>query len=237
MRPSRRDFHVVGGVRRIATPRMDRFRSDIPLTPLPGAFATRKWQRTQVREGEVGCLFDEIRNLVEPTERLHMDVQAGPQRGRMPKRCGRARASDSPVPGEGMGEPHAGERRHTDVAAGPQRSRTAKRRGRTARPVGEQYRQRTRQNVIDSDGTAILFCESLSGGTKLTRDSCVREKKPFVVLDAKLISESDAAAAIIRFVDENEIQVLNVAGPRLSGWPQGHAFALGVVGKLIGGNK
>jgi hypothetical protein len=28
-------------------------------------------------EGEVGCLFDEIGNLVEPTERLHMDVQAG----------------------------------------------------------------------------------------------------------------------------------------------------------------
>jgi TonB family protein len=28
-------------------------------------------------EGKVGCLFDEIGNLVEPTERLHMDVQAG----------------------------------------------------------------------------------------------------------------------------------------------------------------
>jgi len=64
------------------------------------------------REGEVGCLFDEIQNLVEPTERLHMDVQAGPQRGRMPERRGRARAPDSPVPGESMGEPHAGERRY-----------------------------------------------------------------------------------------------------------------------------
>jgi hypothetical protein len=37
---------------------------------------------TRVREGEIGCLFDEIQNLVEPIERLHMDVQAGPQRGR-----------------------------------------------------------------------------------------------------------------------------------------------------------
>ncbi len=98
---------------------------------------------------------------------------------------------------------------------------------------GAGYSQRTRQNVIGSDGTVILFYESLRGGTKLTRDSCVREKKPFVVLDAKLISESAAAAAIVRFVEENEIQVLNVAGPRLSGWPQGHAFALGVVGKVI----
>ncbi len=59
------------------------------------------------------------------------------------------------------------------------------------------------------------------------------EKKPFVVLDAKQITESAAAAAIVRFVEENEIQMLNVAGPRLSGSPQGHAFALGVVGEVI----
>ena len=32
--------------------------------------------------GEVGCLFDEIGNLVEPTERRHKEVPAGPQRGR-----------------------------------------------------------------------------------------------------------------------------------------------------------
>jgi len=57
------------------------------------------WQRTQVREGEVGCLIDEIQNLVEPIERLHMDVRAGPQRGRMPERRGRSRASGSPLSG------------------------------------------------------------------------------------------------------------------------------------------
>jgi len=95
---------------------------------------------------------------------------------------------------------------------------------------GGGYKERTRQNVIDSDGTAILFYGHLSGGTKLTRDLCVREKKPFVVLDAKLITESQAAAAVARFVEENDLQELNVAGPRLSGWPQGHAFAVGVVG-------
>ena len=30
--------------------------------------------------GEVGCIFDEMSNLVEPTERRYMDVPAGPQR-------------------------------------------------------------------------------------------------------------------------------------------------------------
>jgi hypothetical protein len=98
---------------------------------------------------------------------------------------------------------------------------------------GAAYRERTRQNVIDSDGTVILFYESLSGGTKVTRDFCVREKKPFVVLDAKLISESAAATAIVRFIEENEIQVLNVAGPRASGWVTGYRFALDVVTGVI----
>jgi len=81
--------------------------------------------------------------------------------------------------------------------------------------------RRAKARTGNGNGTAILFYGTLSGGTKLTRDSCVREKKSFVVLDAKLISESAAAAAIVRFVDENEIQVLNVAGPRLSGWRRG----------------
>lgn len=98
---------------------------------------------------------------------------------------------------------------------------------------GGGYRDRTRQNVIDSDGTAILFYASLTGGTLLTRNSCVREKKPFVALDAKLISESAAAAAIAGFIEENEIQVLNVAGPRLSRWAQGYVFALAVVREVI----
>jgi hypothetical protein len=41
-----------------------------------------------VRTGEVGCLFDEIQNLVEPTERRTIDSPAGPQRDRMPERLG-----------------------------------------------------------------------------------------------------------------------------------------------------
>jgi hypothetical protein len=80
----------------------------------------------------------------------------------------------------------------------------------------------------------ILLNQALTGGTKLTRDLCIREKKPFIVLDAMQISVERAVGAVIRFVDENEIQILNVAGPRMSGWPQGYAFALAVVGGVIG---
>ena len=36
----------------------------------------------RVREAEVGCLFDEIQDLVKPIERPDMVGPAGPQRGR-----------------------------------------------------------------------------------------------------------------------------------------------------------
>jgi Circularly permutated YpsA SLOG family len=95
------------------------------------------------------------------------------------------------------------------------------------------YRERTLTNVQMSDGTAILFNQSLSGGTKLTRDMCIREKKPFVVLDATQITVERAVKAVLRFIDENEISTLNVAGPRASGWAEGCEFALAVVGGVI----
>jgi hypothetical protein len=94
---------------------------------------------------------------------------------------------------------------------------------------GGKYRERTLKNVQVSDGTAILFNQTLSGGTKLTRDMCIREKKPFIVLDAAQILVERAVKAVMRFIGENEIAVLNVAGPRSSGWPEGYGFAIAVV--------
>jgi hypothetical protein len=83
---------------------------------------------------------------------------------------------------------------------------------RTARQLAAQYRARTRKNVQDSDGTVILF-----SGTLLTRNLCVREKRAFVVLDAKELTALRAADGIVRFLEEHRIEALNVAGPRLSG--------------------
>jgi hypothetical protein len=99
--------------------------------------------------------------------------------------------------------------------------------------MGGGYRQATLKNVLDSDGTAILFRESLNGGTLYTHDVCRRERRPYIVLDATRISQAGAAAAIVRFVEEHEIKALNVAGPRSSKWAEGYGFALAVVGELI----
>jgi len=95
------------------------------------------------------------------------------------------------------------------------------------------YRRRTRQNVIDGDGTVMLFYESLTGGTRLTRNLCALENRPFIVLDARRMTEPAAVAATIGFVEEHDIRILNVAGPRWSGWHEGYDFALVVVTELI----
>jgi Circularly permutated YpsA SLOG family len=104
---------------------------------------------------------------------------------------------------------------------------------RTTRQVAEGYRARTLKNLQDSDGMVILFSGTLSGGTLLTRNLCVREKKPFIALDSRQISALRTADTILRFLEEQAVDVLNVAGPRASGWPEGYAFSLRVIGEVI----
>ncbi len=102
--------------------------------------------------------------------------------------------------------------------------------------AGRGYRPRTLANVRDSDGTLIVFSQKLSTGTKLTRDLCVREKKPFLAVDASQVGVKQAVSSTMQFIAEHAIAVMNVAGPRLSGWPAGYQFALEVVAGVIAGS-
>lgn len=95
-------------------------------------------------------------------------------------------------------------------------------------------RQRTRLNVVDSDGTAILYYESLKGGARLTRNLCALLKRPYILINARKTPDPIAAAeAVATFVEGHGIQALNVAGPRASGWEAGYSFALDVVSGVI----
>jgi len=98
------------------------------------------------------------------------------------------------------------------------------------------YRQRTRLNVVDSDGTAILYDESLTEGSRLTRNLCALLNRPYILINArKMPDASEAAAEVLKFIERSEIHVLNVAGPRASGWPGGYHFAVDVIGGVISG--
>jgi len=81
------------------------------------------------------------------------------------------------------------------------------------------YGERTRRNVLDSDGTLIVREGRLSGGTALTKILAQRAGKPLLVIDISRAAFEDAAKAIRLWLEENTISVLNLAGPRESQRP------------------
>ncbi|WP_308368097.1 MULTISPECIES: putative molybdenum carrier protein [unclassified Microbulbifer] len=95
------------------------------------------------------------------------------------------------------------------------------------------YRQRTRKNVEDSDGTAIFYKSYLKGGTELTAIFCVRLGKPYKLIDIELVNPETAAALLARFVKEFDIEVLNTAGPRQSGCPEMYEYVKQAIGLVI----
>lgn len=86
------------------------------------------------------------------------------------------------------------------------------------------YSQRTRKNVMDSDGTVIFYFEYPTGGTQLTIKCCIDAKRPYLLVDASELSVERAAQRLAKFVRDNGISVLNVAGPRASGAPAAYAY-------------
>ncbi len=78
----------------------------------------------------------------------------------------------------------------------------------------ESYPKRTAQNVIDSDGTVIFTHGTLTGGSLLTRKKAVQHGRPVLHLDLERLTNEEAMHALVDFIEQNDIEVLNVAGSR-----------------------
>lgn len=72
------------------------------------------------------------------------------------------------------------------------------------------YPYRTEQNVLASDGTLIIASDLSSRGTELTMEYCYKHGRPFYVV--KLPARPDILDSIRRFLEEEAIHILNVAG-------------------------
>jgi Circularly permutated YpsA SLOG family len=97
----------------------------------------------------------------------------------------------------------------------------------TAAPLEKRdvFAARTLQNVVSSDGTAIIYCNELRGGTEKTVGFCIEQKRPNLLIDAGKVPAQHAAYLITKFVREEDINTLNVAGPRESEWSVGYDYA------------
>lgn len=95
------------------------------------------------------------------------------------------------------------------------------------------YTLRTKMNVESSDGTLVFYQSNLHGGTQQTVAFCIDSKKPFKLIDIDLVSEVAAAQKILEFIQENTIETVNVAGPRLSECPPIYDFVKNTIKLLI----
>lgn len=79
-----------------------------------------------------------------------------------------------------------------------------------------QYWVRTEQNVLDSEGTLILFRKQRQGGTEFTFRMTKKHRKPCWCVD---LNRKAVIADVREWLESNQIARLNVAGPRESTSP------------------
>jgi len=93
----------------------------------------------------------------------------------------------------------------------------------------ESYEARTEQNVIDSDGTLIMSHGPLTGGSAYTLKMAKKHQKPCLHVNLNRKKPSKVMASIHKWLEDKGIEVLNVAGPRLSKDPEIHAAVVTIL--------
>jgi len=91
---------------------------------------------------------------------------------------------------------------------------------------------RTKRNVREGDGTVVFSLDPiLTGGSALTFEYATKVKKPRIHIHKSATDYGEEAFSkevgrLKDFIEENQITVLNVAGPRESSKPGVYAFTL-----------
>jgi hypothetical protein len=98
----------------------------------------------------------------------------------------------------------------------------------------DSYPKRTEQNVIDSDGTLIISHGRLTGGSALTLELAVKHTKPHLHLDMEGLEVTSAKRLVKTWAEENNIEVLNVAGPKISKDPRIYDVTIEVLRGILG---
>ena len=97
------------------------------------------------------------------------------------------------------------------------------------------YPARTKKNIESSDGS-LIFCKGTpKTGTKLTVEYARKIGKPFLVLDSDAVNQPTAVRLIQEWIEDEKIEILNVAGPRLSSAPMVSILAKKILIAALGG--
>jgi hypothetical protein len=82
------------------------------------------------------------------------------------------------------------------------------------------YPDRTEKNVLASDGTVIITHGKFTGGSALTKKLAKKHKLPCLHINLNETPAFLAASEINAWINENNIEILNVAGSRASKDPK-----------------
>jgi len=96
------------------------------------------------------------------------------------------------------------------------------------------YPKRTEKNVLDSDGTVIISFGKLKGGSALTRKIAEKYKRLCLYIDLEKVSVNRAGAQLAKWIRDNSVNILNVAGPRASEQPKIYDNVLKILEIAIG---
>ena len=91
------------------------------------------------------------------------------------------------------------------------------------------YAQRTEKNVVDSNGTLIISRGKLTNGSEYTRKMAMKHHRPWLHIDITKDAKFHAATRIVSWIFDNQIYVLNVAGPRASKDPEIYVDAMNIL--------
>lgn len=78
------------------------------------------------------------------------------------------------------------------------------------------YKDRSLQNVMDSDGTLIIARGPLTGGSVATLKAAEANKKPCLYVNLNDTPAFLASSKVVEWLVDLNIKILNVAGPRAS---------------------
>lgn len=98
---------------------------------------------------------------------------------------------------------------------------------------GRGYRQRTKRNVIDSDGTLILNLGELEGGSLATLRFAEKFNKTHLVVQLDGGVRKEETELVLSWLRRSPVNILNVAGPRESKRPEIYRLTYELMASLL----
>lgn len=98
---------------------------------------------------------------------------------------------------------------------------------------GGGYRERTLKNLLEADGTAVIYFGYFEGGTEETAYFCMKKGRPYKLIDGDEVPIERAARLLAEFIEQKSVRVLNLAGPRAGESPKAYPYVRAVVENLL----